>query len=268
MEALMRLLLAAILALTVLPVRGDEVPFAQPAPSLDQHRQSYAVALSDAMELTQLRHTKLWLAGNAKNWSLTNYEPAQLKDTFDKAAILYLNIPVKNIAAVEKPRGAWTMLWRRKTRRSFDAASWLCKQLVMIVIRPPMLALSSFRRQGHRSSPTKASPRGGESSSSPVNGALMADFRFGEVLQSRHHAFVLRAEGACDDRHEKRLGVSWSWCSTHTRSPCGVSVWKSLMPISPEKAGLSCIGWSKLSVVVGTKAVTVPCRTPTGLSSI
>jgi hypothetical protein len=102
----MRLLLAAILALTVLPVRGDEVPYAQPAPSLDQHRQSYAVALSDAMELTQLRHIKLWLAGNANNWPLANYELAQLKDTFDKAAVLYLNIPVENIAAAEEPLGA------------------------------------------------------------------------------------------------------------------------------------------------------------------
>jgi hypothetical protein len=126
----MRLLLAAILALTVLPVRGDEVPFAQPAPSLDQHRQSYTVALSDAMELTQLRHIKLWLAGNAKNWPLTSYELAQLKDTFDKAAILYLNIPVENIAAVEKPLGSLADAVAAKNpaqfRRGFMALQTAC----------------------------------------------------------------------------------------------------------------------------------------------
>jgi hypothetical protein len=128
----MRLLLAAILALTVLPVRGDEVPYAQPAPSLDQHRQSYAVALSDAMELTQLRHIKLWLAGNAKNWPLANYELAQLKHTFDKAAVLYLNIPVENIAAAEEPLGALDDAVAAKDpaqfRRGFMALQAACNE--------------------------------------------------------------------------------------------------------------------------------------------
>jgi len=101
----MRSLLAALLALIVLPARCDEVPFAQPAPSTNPHGESYAVSLSDAMQLTQLRHIKLWLAGRNKNWPLANYELAQLKDTFDKAAMLYLNIPVEYIAAVEKPLG-------------------------------------------------------------------------------------------------------------------------------------------------------------------
>ena len=102
----MRVLLAAFLALIVLPARCDEVPFAQPAPSTNPHGESYAMSLSDAMQLTQLRHIKLWLAGKAKNWPLANYELAQLKDTFDKAAVLYLNIPVEYIASVEKPLGA------------------------------------------------------------------------------------------------------------------------------------------------------------------
>ena len=128
----MRLLLAAILALTVLPARGDEVPYAQPAPSLDQHRQSYAVALSDAMELTQLRHIKLWLAGNAKNWPLANYELAQLKDTIDKAAVLYLNIPVENIAAAEEPLGALDDAVAAKDpaqfRRGFMALQAACNE--------------------------------------------------------------------------------------------------------------------------------------------
>ena len=101
----MRVLLAAFLALIVLPARCDEVPYAQPAPSTSPHPESYAVSLSDAMQLTQLRHIKLWLAGRSKNWPLANYELAQLKDTFDKAAVLYLNIPVDYIAAVEKPLG-------------------------------------------------------------------------------------------------------------------------------------------------------------------
>lgn len=104
-QVFLRASLAAFLMLIVLPARSDDVPFAQPAPSLNPHRDFYTVSLGDAMQLTQLRHMKLWLAGKAKNWPLADYELAQLKDTFDKAAILYLNIPVQYIAAVEKPLG-------------------------------------------------------------------------------------------------------------------------------------------------------------------
>lgn len=149
----MRLLLAAILALTVLPVRGDEVPFAQPASSLDQHHQSYTVALSDAMELTQLRHIKLGLAGKSKNWPLTNYELAQLKDTFDKAAVLYLNIPVEYIAAVEKPLGTLSGAVAAKDpvqfRRGFVALQAACNDchkaadVGFIVIQTPTTSVFS-----------------------------------------------------------------------------------------------------------------------------
>jgi hypothetical protein len=106
MRVFLRFFLAAFSLLIVPPARSDDVPFAQPAPSLNSRGNSYAVSLSDAMQLTQLRHMKLWLAGRAKNWPLANYELAQLKDTFDKAAVLYLNIPVQYIAAVEQPLGA------------------------------------------------------------------------------------------------------------------------------------------------------------------
>ncbi len=99
----LRVFSTVFLALVVLPVRSDEVPFAQPAPSPNAHGDSYAVSLSDAMQLTQLRHIKLWLAGKAKNWPLASYELAQLRDTFNKAAILYLNIPVPYIAAAVQP---------------------------------------------------------------------------------------------------------------------------------------------------------------------
>ncbi|MDR3408218.1 MAG: hypothetical protein P4L68_06955 [Methylovirgula sp.] len=97
------LMLGALILCVVLPARGDEVPFAQPAPSTNPHGESNTVALSDIMQLTQLRHMKLWYAGKAKNWPLANYELVQLRDTFSKAAMLYLNIPVQYIAAVSEP---------------------------------------------------------------------------------------------------------------------------------------------------------------------
>ncbi len=149
----MRLMFAALFALVVLPVRGDEVPFAQPAPSTNPHGESYAVALSDAMDLTQLRHIKLWYAGKTKNWPLANYELTQLKDTFDKAAILYMNIPVQYIAAVEQPLGVLNDAVAAKNtaqfQRGFKALQAACNDchkaadVGFIVIQTPATSVFS-----------------------------------------------------------------------------------------------------------------------------
>jgi hypothetical protein len=130
MRVFLRFFLPAFSLLIAPPARSDDVPFAQPAPSLNSRGNSYAVSLSDAMQLTQLRHMKLWLAGRAKNWPLANYELAQLKDTFDKAAVLYLNIPVQYIAAVEQPLGALSNAVAAKNpaqfQRGFKALQSAC----------------------------------------------------------------------------------------------------------------------------------------------
>ncbi len=113
-------MLGALMLCVVLPARGDDVPFAQTAPSANPHGESNTLALSDVMQLTQLRHMKLWYAGKAKNWPLTNYELAQLRDTFSKAAMLYLNIPVQYIAAVSDPLTALGDAVAAKDSRKFE----------------------------------------------------------------------------------------------------------------------------------------------------
>ncbi|MGP8232813.1 MAG: hypothetical protein ACLQL2_09135 [Methylovirgula sp.] len=139
----------------VLPARGDDVPFAQPAPSTSPHGPSDTVALSDIMQLTQLRHMKLWYAGKAKNWPLANYELVQLRDTFSKAAMLYLNIPVEYIAAVSEPLTTLGDAVTAKDARAFgkgykalEAACNACHQaagISFIVIQTP--AVSAFPDQ-------------------------------------------------------------------------------------------------------------------------
>jgi hypothetical protein len=47
----------------------------QPAP--------YTPGLGEIMTLTQMRHAKLWLAGDAGNWPLASYELDELKEGFD-----------------------------------------------------------------------------------------------------------------------------------------------------------------------------------------
>jgi phosphohistidine phosphatase SixA len=43
----------------------------------------YVPGLGEIMSLQQMRHTKLWLAGNAGNWELANYEVDELGEGFD-----------------------------------------------------------------------------------------------------------------------------------------------------------------------------------------
>ena len=44
--------------------------------------------LSEIMVQQQMRHIKLWLAGDSRNWPLADYEIDQLKDGFDDVAKL------------------------------------------------------------------------------------------------------------------------------------------------------------------------------------
>ena len=45
----------------------------------------YAPGLGEIMTLTQMRHTKLWLAGQARNWDLAAYELDELSEGFEDA---------------------------------------------------------------------------------------------------------------------------------------------------------------------------------------
>ena len=43
----------------------------------------YAPGLGETMSFTQMRHLKLWFAGQAGNWPLADYELDELKEGFD-----------------------------------------------------------------------------------------------------------------------------------------------------------------------------------------
>lgn len=45
--------------------------------------EAYAPGLGEIMTLQQMRHTKLWLAGEAENWDLAAYEIDELGEGFD-----------------------------------------------------------------------------------------------------------------------------------------------------------------------------------------
>ncbi|MGJ4889657.1 hypothetical protein [Bradyrhizobium sp. HKCCYLR20261] len=63
----------------------------------------YLPRLGDIMNLVQVRHAKLWFAGQAKNWDLAGYELAQLKQSLTDAAIFYTGLPVNNVTTLSQP---------------------------------------------------------------------------------------------------------------------------------------------------------------------
>jgi len=46
-------------------------------------KETYASGLGEIMSLQQMRHLKLWFAGQAKNWALAAYELDELQEGFD-----------------------------------------------------------------------------------------------------------------------------------------------------------------------------------------
>ncbi len=60
--------------------------------------QSYVPDLGDLMEVTQLRHFKLWYAGRSKNWALASYEVGQIRKSFEAAAKYYPKFAGSDIA--------------------------------------------------------------------------------------------------------------------------------------------------------------------------
>ncbi|MBX9759181.1 MAG: hypothetical protein K2Y29_10435 [Beijerinckiaceae bacterium] len=117
------LALAAGLAIACGPVAAaaDDVPFAQ-APSTAGYRSELVPTLGDIMGATQLRHIKLWFAGKSGNWSLALYEIQQIKDSFDKSAILYSNIPVDLIVGANEPLKDMRSAAQAKSGKDFIAA--------------------------------------------------------------------------------------------------------------------------------------------------
>ena len=74
------LITAALLALVGSACRQPPAPAATPSSA---PAEAYTPGLGEIMTLQQMRHTKLWLAGEAGNWALAAYEVKELGEGFD-----------------------------------------------------------------------------------------------------------------------------------------------------------------------------------------
>ena len=74
------------------------------------------------MELIQLSHFKLWLAGNLRNWPLAEYELTQMKATLQDARTLFPELPGADTTAISQSADEFVDAIRAKDAAKFDAA--------------------------------------------------------------------------------------------------------------------------------------------------
>jgi hypothetical protein len=93
----------------------------KPAPAASMPAEApYQPGLGEIMSLQQMRHIKLWFAGNAANWPLADYEIGELGEGFDDVRKLLGNDIVDQ--HVSKPIEALQKAIDGKDRKAFIAA--------------------------------------------------------------------------------------------------------------------------------------------------
>ncbi|HZC78665.1 MAG TPA: hypothetical protein VE258_13020, partial [Ktedonobacterales bacterium] len=97
------------------------------AESADASHAPNAPGLAEIMIMTQIRHAKLWLAGDAGNWDLADYEIDELKEGLEdvlKYVPTYKNMPVGQMleAAIMPAIGAVESAIKARDRARFVAA--------------------------------------------------------------------------------------------------------------------------------------------------
>jgi hypothetical protein len=129
-------ILAGAWLLTASVVLGQEHGEHQHGPAAPAATgQTYAPGLGEIMALQQMRHSKLWFAGEARNWPLAAYEIDELKEGFEDVAKLFpthgdvpLTPMVASITRREIPELASAVKKRDRTAfvRAFDALTAAC----------------------------------------------------------------------------------------------------------------------------------------------
>lgn len=88
----------------------------------DNANERHVPRLADIMSVTQLRHMKLWFAGQSSNWELAAYELRQFRESLIEAASLYPGIPVTNVTTMADPIQVVADAIKAKDTRAFVSA--------------------------------------------------------------------------------------------------------------------------------------------------
>ena len=112
--------IAAVLAVAMsCPVIAEERQHEQPS---ENQRQSFAPSLALVMNLMQLSHFKLWMAGNLRNWPLADYELVQMNTSLQDARTLFPNVPKADTRSMIQPAEAIRSAISAKDGARFDKA--------------------------------------------------------------------------------------------------------------------------------------------------
>jgi hypothetical protein len=78
---------AGFVAVALVAAFGCSTPASPPSPpeTASAAAGPYTPGLGEIMSLQQMRHAKLWFAGEAQNWDLASYELDELGEGFDDA---------------------------------------------------------------------------------------------------------------------------------------------------------------------------------------
>ena len=127
--------------------------------------EPYAPGLGEIMTFTQMRHQKLWLAGDAGNWPLASYELDELEEGFQDAVAFHPTvqstpvpiaqaIPAQTGGPIAALRAAVAHQDRAEFARAFDGLTAACNTCHVltnhnfnVIVRP---AASSFPNQDFR----------------------------------------------------------------------------------------------------------------------
>jgi len=71
------------------PTGCGRAPSPTASPGATVSVEPYVPGLGEIMSLQQMRHAKLWLAGQARNWKLAAYEVKELGEGFDDVVKLH-----------------------------------------------------------------------------------------------------------------------------------------------------------------------------------
>ena len=123
----------AVVPLLALAISCSAVAAEKQSKQNSQQQQRYVPSLAFVMQLIQLSHFKLWLAGNLRNWRLAEYELSQMKATLQDAKNLFRMIPKQTLAGCQPRRFAM----RSRRRMELDSTGLLknSRQLAIAVMK-------------------------------------------------------------------------------------------------------------------------------------
>src|SRR4051812_21592797 len=138
----MKRMLFAAVAFILLPVAASAEP-----------KEPYMPGLGEIMTLQQMRHLKLWFAGQARNWPLADYELDELKEGYEDivkyyptkddaptgvmaSAVIEKEVADLNKAIEAKDRKQFTTAFDKLTA-SCNACHQSSKKTFIVVQRPP-----------------------------------------------------------------------------------------------------------------------------------